>query len=253
MANWCMNTLTVTGMAADVARFEAANTKDGVLLSFAALVPLPQDAHGEALHGDAFISAALRAWGTKWDNTADDDDVTVARAMLGEGTARTTYTFQSAWMPPKAWLAAVAPRFKTLCFELAYNEPGNRLKGTMRRAARGRRASTAMLIRDTVAPDNAGKTPADPAVQALIAVAARTVRFFRKAPITELELVETALGVNAPLAALEAALAAVGVREVPSLDDDGPLNPNAAQQARDRYSALLDELVSDHAANNSHE
>jgi len=142
MANWCMNTLTVAGLAADVARFEAANTKDGVLLSFTALVPLPTDARGEDLHGDAFISAALRAWGTKWDNVADRGDVTVARATLGDGTARTTYSFLTAYTPPKAWLAAVAPRFKSLSFDLAYEESGNRLKGTMRRTAQRGRPTT---------------------------------------------------------------------------------------------------------------
>ncbi len=259
MADWCTNTLTVTGPSADVDRFAAANTRHGILLSFEALVPPPSGLSVDALH-----TFRERNWGTKWDNEAGTD-VTVTRQNLEEGIACVTYTFQTAYTPPRAWLRVVAPRFRTLSCVMDFSEPGNRLRGTMTRTARTASTRTPATPTAPTTPTTPAtpaasvqqacpitqETPApsyDPPVQALIAVAMRALRFFREAPITELELVETVLGINAPIAALEAALTAVGVMEVAPVAEP-PLGAVTAKRARARYSALLAELVDENTLN----
>jgi hypothetical protein len=129
--NWCSNLLRVSGPVPDVRRFRDAcrgpatdesRRPDGPAqpFSFHALVPIPANVLRAA---DLRTAAWCRAhWGTKWDvcGPADWDD---PEAMP------LTLFFDTAWLPPLAWLVAAAMQFPTLTFQLVWQEPGGDLGG----------------------------------------------------------------------------------------------------------------------------
>jgi len=70
------------------------------------------------------INGILITGGTKWDLDYETDATTETIERPGhEGTL--TYTFDTAWSPPTAWLAAVTVLYPDLSFELEYSEPGS--------------------------------------------------------------------------------------------------------------------------------
>jgi len=121
MPNWCTNTLTVTGLEADIAKFREQGkpaADDPAVsrshLSLNKLYPLPE---GEPDGGYAWC---IEHWGTKWD---------VEATLDSEYEDYLEYLFESAWSPPVAWLKKVSQDFPTLRFRLRYDEPGEGFMG----------------------------------------------------------------------------------------------------------------------------
>lgn len=133
MPNWCLNRLTVSGAVGDLSEFrllaagrpapysdEVNATDDGrdtprLPLALHALVPVPPEVlrAGFAMAGYEW---QCQHWGVKWEL----DDGTTVLEIEGE----LTYTFETAWVPPDAWLAAVASDFPWLRVTLVHLEPG---------------------------------------------------------------------------------------------------------------------------------
>jgi len=124
MPNWCWNTLVVQGHDSDeVERFVERNRGPEGVLSFNALVPMPEgismaESVDEGCDGrnlENWYGWRLANWGTKWDLSDEDLE-------LSGGPFQQTYTFMTAWNPPLAWLRTVAPMFPGLRFTLHYSK-----------------------------------------------------------------------------------------------------------------------------------
>ena len=64
-------------------------------------------------------------WGTKWDVFPDLEslpEISSYQSTANHGSW--TYSFDTAWAPPKAWLLETSERFPTLQFLLEYHEMG---------------------------------------------------------------------------------------------------------------------------------
>ncbi len=68
----------------------------------------------------------IENWGTKWGPGEVDLDV---KDRSGDTTA--VFSFETAWAPPEAWLAHVAPQYPELSFRLSYREPGMGFGGVL--------------------------------------------------------------------------------------------------------------------------
>src|SRR5512135_153201 len=127
MSNWCDNKLMVSGSDPEVKRFRdlarPAPGKHGAEhtdLSLNALYPLPGAGVGN------WNGWCTQHWGTKWDVQAVLD--TDAEGYL-------VYLFESAWVPPVAWLERVSRKFPTLKFQLRYDEPDQGFLGVAKAEA----------------------------------------------------------------------------------------------------------------------
>ncbi len=160
MPNWCDNELHIFGEPEDIKHFMEANKglpaqypltewekKEGYRIPteprfcFNALVPTPQavldlgyDGHAKLSKiaeekGEAAIAGMIDGynwnignWGTKWDIYREN--LSLEKCGWEEGLTEFILYFDTAWSPPMAWLAQVAPKFPNLRFELHYAEPG---------------------------------------------------------------------------------------------------------------------------------
>lgn len=124
----CHTTLTVRGSDAEVARFMHAVRTDEQPLSFAALVPEPEDLE----EGDALYDWRTEAWGTSWDaefldpeldleeldeelereDEEEDDD--------GEERGYWSYSFTTPYRPAEAFCLAASAQFPALRLEIEY-------------------------------------------------------------------------------------------------------------------------------------
>lgn len=130
MPNWCLNDLTIVGSKEDLEKFytENASTTERhgktvpTVLSFNKAVPQPPEilATLDDPSKDAWYEWRCAHWGCKWDL----GDITFENS-----DEQLRYVFSTAWSPPAAWLAAVAPKYPTLEFELVYSEEGNDVFG----------------------------------------------------------------------------------------------------------------------------
>jgi hypothetical protein len=133
MANWCENSLIVTGEENEIRRFEKqARPDDGdgaqTALSLERLYPIPKGVHRgdldihelQASGKNSWYHWCITHWGTEWD---------VMATLIDAGKTRLTYEFESAWSPPVAWLVKVGTDFGTLRFRLTYEEPGMGFSG----------------------------------------------------------------------------------------------------------------------------
>lgn len=168
MPNWCMNKLTVSGNAAELKRFVESSMgfpahyppqeweklirqmdlpEDTPYFCFNALIPTPPEvwATGYSAHNKQPENALLYAltgrtvpgmdgyhwnianWGTKWD--IYHDKITVGDLGWMEGCASIETEFDTAWSPPKCWLAKASELFPQLSFKLHFEEPGNYFAG----------------------------------------------------------------------------------------------------------------------------
>lgn len=165
MPNWVANTVRITGPLEARRAFRERVRSEDSPLSFESLLPTPprllksgrysKTAAGKRLlaafaggdvaeqtrllndhpslyflagkqgerEGEGWYYWRLEQWGTKGD--AVDARVFSWRHTLN-------YEFLSAWSPPVAFVAASARRFRTLSFEIVYNEPGNCFAGWCR-------------------------------------------------------------------------------------------------------------------------
>lgn len=153
--NWASNSITTTTPEIVAALEKAAASKEDRLLN--SLVPMPEELKGirtgsgtdartgktvklwrETPEGNVGLTDeeiadyterfgtadwytwSIRSWGTKWDVTISTFSIT----DLGGGMREAVATFDSAWSPPEAWLAAVADEFPNGHVSLAYAEGG---------------------------------------------------------------------------------------------------------------------------------
>lgn len=112
--NWCSNGLTVEGPAEQVHKFYSDNSTADKPLSFEALVPTPKSDKGEPF--EDWYDWRIENWGTKWDLSDD--------LSYEEQGDYIHYTFDTAWSPPAAWVAAVSAKYPDLLFTLIYEEGG---------------------------------------------------------------------------------------------------------------------------------
>jgi len=132
MPNYCNNTLTIRGNQKQLLNFflKNENIEHKQELDFSKSVPRPKNCYmgdlgpeeREEYGRNNWYDTQIRIWGTKWNCS----DVSMTR---DENTL--TYTFLTAWSPPKEWLITTAEIFDELIFELKYEESGNDFFGTL--------------------------------------------------------------------------------------------------------------------------
>jgi hypothetical protein len=132
MPNYCNNTLTIRGNQKNLLNFflKNENIEHKEELDFSKSVPRPENCYmgdlgpeeREEYGRNNWYDTQIRIWGTKWNCS----DVSMTR---DENTL--TYTFLTAWSPPKEWLITTAEIFDELIFELKYEEPGNDYYGAL--------------------------------------------------------------------------------------------------------------------------
>ena len=149
MPNWCSNTLAIHGPTADVDKFMEDNKgietgpdyglSDGetreLPLSFERAIPTPDQSRFEGMdytqtraEPDYWYNFHVHNWGCKWNL---GDETYVERRDSEDGTSTVIYTFETAWSPPEAWLATVAPNYDTLSMKLEYREEGMGFAGIL--------------------------------------------------------------------------------------------------------------------------
>lgn len=172
MPNHASNMLTITGPAADVARFRE-NAKgygpawDGKViekkpenllkLDLNQFVPIPAKVLNakKSKNSDAFNSGGYEwccnNWGTKWgayDIEVDDDP----------DDTRLTYRFQTAWSPFSAKvLVAMSAMFPKLEFELKFAEIGAAFYGCLRASGGEITEETSGALTETDIEPNTGE------------------------------------------------------------------------------------------------
>ena len=132
MPNYCNNILTIRGDQKNLLNFflKNENIEDKQELDFSKSVPLPKDCYMGDLgpeqrveHGsNNWYDVQIKIWGTKWNCS----DITMTRDEVS-----LTYTFLTAWSPPKEWLVTTAEIFDELIFDLKYEEVDNDYYGTL--------------------------------------------------------------------------------------------------------------------------
>lgn len=126
MPNWCINKLDVVGAEEALEKFKVDSSNSDGEFCFSALVAPPE----EALDSDSPIGGwrawADTNWGTKWDISADECAFTL---HYEDSEPTMVWEFSTAWAPPTAWLAQVAPQYPELTFKLWFDEPGMSFSG----------------------------------------------------------------------------------------------------------------------------
>ena len=113
MPNWCNNSFLITGNTESIKDlWEAAQTAgpDGGFGLLNAIAPI----------GDWDYGTAVDTWGTKWDVSDEGLEFT----DNGDGTARISGWFDSAWAPPIGAYEQLAADFDSCIIEASYFEPG---------------------------------------------------------------------------------------------------------------------------------
>lgn len=135
MPNWCNNNLSVTGPKAGISAFRKWLGKDGFKLN--KIAPLPKELDGsysphpnpESKEAKALVKKygannwydwQVANWGTKWDVDAEVNE---------ENDTGVYISFDSAWSPPCAAIAALSEKFPKLSFNLKYIEMGMSFAG----------------------------------------------------------------------------------------------------------------------------
>ena len=126
MPNHCTNSVTIKGEFKHRQEFVDKNKgftwqdtmKEGTYkeLSFHAQVPMPKkhiSAHDKTAKNDGCYSCSNKHWGTKWDCYEE---------YLNHEQDSTSYTFDTAWCPPFAWVQKVSRKFPHLQFEVEWAE-----------------------------------------------------------------------------------------------------------------------------------
>ena len=126
MPNHCTNSLHLDGEFKHRQEFVDKNkgftwqdtAKKGTYkeLSFHAQVPMPKkhiSANAKSAKDDGWYSWSSKHWGTKWDCYEE---------YLNHEQDSTSYTFDTAWCPPFAWIQKVSRKFPHLQFEVEWAE-----------------------------------------------------------------------------------------------------------------------------------
>ena len=91
MPNWCYNSADIAGPVELIRKIEQG-AREGKL--FESLCPIPADQQ------DNWYNWNVSNWGTKWDTTADVNNI---EEPDQNGTASISLMFDTAWSPPIAW------------------------------------------------------------------------------------------------------------------------------------------------------
>lgn len=154
MPNWCENVLNVRGDDQELARFRKAakrrreyrdGTSEDCALSFECFLPVPEELNApipgwsedavEQSHREKHAAELAARYGypnwyefqcAKWGTKSDAVDVEVQSER-----DELTYSFDTAWSPPRPVVLAASRLFPTLSFELRYWEPGNGFRGEL--------------------------------------------------------------------------------------------------------------------------
>lgn len=136
MPNWCFNSLRVDGdNKASLTSFREWLGADGFKLS--KIAPIPAELENttaptmeqtdetkrlvEKYGVSNWYDWQVKNWGTKWDVEAEVDD----------NDSIILISFDSAWAPPCAAIAALGKKFPDLGFSLSYYEQGMGFAGTL--------------------------------------------------------------------------------------------------------------------------
>ena len=132
MPNYCFNTLTISGNQKNLNDFltKNENIEEGEELDFSKSVPVPSDCYMGDLGPDErkqygsnnWYDVQTKIWGTKWN---------CSNVSMTRDKDTLTYTFSTAWSPPKSWLITTAKKFDELIFKLEYEESGCDYYGTL--------------------------------------------------------------------------------------------------------------------------
>lgn len=136
MANNCYNNLTVHGTEQDLKEFAQQAATETTLISLEKLFPMPEELkettspssdsaeRQEELDGKYgatnWYDWCADNWGTKWIDTVES---------IEKNHESLTYSFDSAWKPPREGFINISPQFPNLVFTLYYEEPGNDFMG----------------------------------------------------------------------------------------------------------------------------
>ena len=104
-------------------------------IDFEKIIPMPKNifkgnlgVRERELYGNNnWYDWSVANWGTKWD--IYHDKITVGDLGWMEGCASIETEFDTAWSPPKCWLAKASELFPQLSFKLHFEEPGNYFAG----------------------------------------------------------------------------------------------------------------------------
>jgi hypothetical protein len=138
MPNWCSNTVSVSGDAADISEFKNWLGEGKGLLTKINPTPKQLTETVSGFHGDPEKQKALEAqekinleqfgfknwydwnignWGTKWDLDVDIDDFNTTDTEV-------LFSFESAWSPPQLAISALATKFNKLTIRHSFFEEG---------------------------------------------------------------------------------------------------------------------------------
>lgn len=120
MPNWCECTLIVMDDNFNNLETFYQDNKDesqNFELSFNKMIPLPDDEQ------ENWYNWRVQNWGTKWDLSND------TLYTVDSESKYISYSFNTAWNPPFAWLNSVTNIYKDLTFQLKYAEPGHAYAG----------------------------------------------------------------------------------------------------------------------------
>lgn len=145
MANYCMNTLRISGDQKELGKFRTAVWKsEEEPLDFNGTLPMPAELENTQSPNDASMPIKLNLrmkyghdnwydwklanWGCKWGPYEGNGDPSEVSYKNGKG--KLTYDFDTPWSPPTAWIINTSKLFPTLKFENHCDEPGCGFKGT---------------------------------------------------------------------------------------------------------------------------
>ena len=136
MPNHCINLLTMTGSASELATFcNYALQKDDEIMSSCPdlhyLYPIPdnvvKDKDPQILSRTDY-KWRVDNWDTKW-NTYENAGLAVLRSNVSDRLLGVQCEFESAWSPPLGAIRVGSAKFPSLTFTLEFIEPGVAFRG----------------------------------------------------------------------------------------------------------------------------
>ena len=130
MADMCSNKMYITGPKdviddfMNAARGPTASGEDS-WLSFHKLHPDPHMPLDPIPKTIDWYNWRIKNWGTKWETVARTPDFSTLDNLRNQRT----YSFDTAWAPPKAFVKYVSRKWPTIEFELKYHDRSTNRSG----------------------------------------------------------------------------------------------------------------------------
>ena len=138
LPNHCLNVLSVTGAASEIATFiNHGLQRDGLEESITScpdlnfLYPIPasvEKADDPGILSTTEYNWKTENWGTKW-NTYSDDGIHIRRSETTDRLLGVSVSFETAWAPAEGAIEVGSAKFPHLFFTYEYAEPGMMFKG----------------------------------------------------------------------------------------------------------------------------